>query len=205
MAMCGRYAFYDPKEIFEIRMILEEIAEVFDAATVSRIKQGDVFPSETCAVLAQSENGFRPYPMEWGYTIKGSSRRVINARSETVGEKPMFSGSLSVLKCAVPCTGFYEWQKHETKSTKYLITLKETPFFYLGGLYNRFRISENTFAARFVILTTPANSQMQSIHPRMPLMIHPEEKEKWLTRKDNIPALIEALKSIPKPLILKAE
>ncbi|MEX1308477.1 MAG: SOS response-associated peptidase [Eubacteriales bacterium] len=203
--MCGRYAFYDPKEIFEIRMILEEIADVFDAKTAERVKQGEVFPSETAAVLAQSESGFRPYPMEWGYAMKNASRRIINARTETISQKPMFAGSLAGLKCAVPCTGFFEWQKEDGKSTKYLITLKDTPFFYLGGLYHRVRLSQNQWTTQFVILTTPADNQMAAIHNRMPLLIHPESKEKWLTQKNDIPSLIEEIKKTPRHLILKAQ
>lgn len=203
--MCGRYAFYDPREIFEIRMILEEIAEIFDAQTAARIKQGDVFPSETAAVLAQTPKGFRPYPMEWGYPMKGANRRVINARTETAGEKPMFAGSLLGQKCAVPCTGFYEWQKADGKNTKYLITLKGTPFFYLGGLYNRFAAGEKAFANRFVILTTPADRQMRAIHSRMPLLIPPDQKELWLTQRQDIPALIERLEKAPRGLALTAQ
>ncbi len=202
--MCGRYAFYDPKEIFEIRMLLDEIAEVFDAKITDRIKQGDVFPSETAAVLAQSPSGYKPYPMEWGYLIKGSSRRVINARAESAAEKPMFAGSLAAQKCAVPCTGFYEWQKRDGKSYKYLITLKNAPFFYLGGLYNRFRVDGDTLAARFVILTVPAAPAMQDIHSRMPLMIPPEEKERWLTQKEAIPSLMQAFQHTSQSLELKA-
>ena len=200
--MCGRYAFYDPKEIFEIRMILEEIADIFDNSTVRRIKQGDVFPSETAAVLAQSPKGFRPYPMEWGYPIAGTSRRIINARAETLGEKPMFAGSMAGQKCAVPCTGFFEWKKEGAKSMKYLITLKDTPFFYLGGLYNRFSLREKAFCDRFVILTCEADSQMQPIHNRMPLMILPEQKDEWLSQRQDIPSLIERFEKSPKTLVL---
>ena len=191
--MCGRYAFYDPKEIFEIRMILEDIASVFDAATVNSIKQGDVYPSETAAVLAQSASGFRPYPMEWGYFISGSSRRIINA-----------PGSLAAQKCAIPCTGFYEWQKQGSKTIKHLVTLKDAPFFYLGGLYNQFSLPGGRRAARFVIITTPANAEMQTIHPRMPLMMLPETKEIWLTQKNDVPALLTELMGTKKALTITA-
>jgi len=202
--MCGRYAFYDPKEIFEIRMILEDIASVFDTATVDSIKQGDIYPSETAAVLAQSANGFRPYPMEWGYMMGNSSRRIINARAESLAEKPLFAGSLAVQKCAIPCTGFYEWQKLGTKSIKHLVSLKDTPFFYLAGLYNQFSQADGQRAVRFVIITTPANEEMQTIHPRMPLMILPEAKEAWLTQKNNVPALITEMMGTKKALEITA-
>jgi len=202
--MCGRYAFYDPKEIFEIRMILEDIAAVFGSDTVNRIKQGDVYPSETAAVLAQSASGFRPYPMEWGYMMRGSSRRIINARAETLTEKPMFAGSLSAQKCAIPCTGFYEWQKIGTQSIKHLVRLKDVSFFYLGGLYNQFSLPGGKHAVRFVIITTPANAEMQAIHPRMPLMIPPDAKETWLTQKHDLPALLAEMMGTKKALEITA-
>ena len=202
--MCGRYAFYDPKEIFEIRMLLEEISSIFDEKTVLSIKQGEVFPSETAAVLAQSPTGFRAYPMQWGYTVKNTAKRIINARAETIAEKPMFAGSLRSLKCAVPCTGFFEWQKTENRSVKHLVTLKDMPFFYLGGLYNQFRQADGSRATRFVIITTPADSQMRHIHSRMPLMILPEQKEDWLTQKEEVPAYIDAILRTKKALAFTA-
>jgi putative SOS response-associated peptidase YedK len=182
--MCGRYAFDDIKEIFEARMILEEIADVFGQEMVLSIKKGDVFPTDTAAVVAQNEAGYQPMAMEWGYKMWNSSRRIINARKETLMEKPMFRNSVISKKCLIPCTGFYEWQKIDSGKQKYKISPENETFFYLAGLYNTFE-EDSIQINRFVIITCPANRYMRKIHPRMPLIVPKSQKEAWFIESEN--------------------
>ena len=174
--MCGRYAFDDSKEIFEARKIIEELAD--NIGEKPRVKTGDIYPSETAAVLAQTQDGYCAAAMAWGYPMHGSSRQIINARCETVCEKPLFAGSLQNRRCLVPCTGFYEWKTIENRKQKYLIRPYGTTFFYLAGLYRLYHKNGGK-TARFVILTAPASSQMQDIHSRMPLIIPKESADAW--------------------------
>jgi len=197
--MCGRYAFDDPKEIFEIRMILEEISNVFGESAALSIKQGEVFPTDTVALVAQRKEGYQSMPMEWGYKMRDSSRRIINARSETILEKPMFRRSVFEKKCLIPCTGFYEWQKNDSGKTKYLILSSKAKFFYLAGIYNTYK-ENNSFFNRFVIITASANELMKKIHPRMPLIIPANLKEKWLLGEGDYTNLIDEIYRTPPPL-----
>ena len=190
--MCGRYAFDDPKEIFEFRMILEDIADIFGTQATSSLKIGEIFPTETVAVVAQNDNQNQPQPMTWGYPLSGLSRPLINARQETLTEKPMFRGSLKHQKVLIPCTGFFEWKNENKQKIKHKIQLKSSDYFYLGGLYKTFLIN-NQPTSRFVIITMPANSHMQTIHQRMPLMIHPHDKTSWLVKSSEmLPKLLTA-------------
>ncbi len=200
--MCGRYAFDDPKEIFEVRMLLEEIAEIFGEQAASSVKTGEVFPADTAAVLAQNGESARAEPMAWGYPLPGTSRPVINARSETLMEKPMFRGSVMSKKLLIPCTGFYEWQTSGKQKIKYHIRLQDSDFFYLAGLYRAYQFRDLVYN-RFVIITSPSAGAMQDIHHRMPLIISKDQKAVWLNAKDNITGIIRTFNDAPAALDIK--
>lgn len=174
--MCGRYAFDDIEEIYEVRAFLEDVASNVGSEKASAIKTGEVFPSETAAVLAE---GFGPAAFVWGYPLHGTKRIIINARSETIFEKPMFRKSVVDKKCLIPCTGFFEWKKQDTGKQKYKIKPKGENFFYLAGLYNTY-YNNGSPEQRFVIITAPANESMIEIHDRMPLIVTKQNADNWI-------------------------
>ena len=174
--MCGRYAFDDIEEIYEVRGFLEEAAANIGSEKATAIKTGEVFPSETAAVLAQNLGASA---MNWGYPLHGTKRIIINARSESIFDKPMFRKSIANKKCLIPCTGFFEWQKQEGGKQKYKISLPGEKFFFLAGLFNTFGYGEEA-QDRFVIITAPANDAMKDIHHRMPLIVPKNEADEWL-------------------------
>ena len=114
--MCGRYAFDDIEEIFEVRTILEEAAASLGSDKASKIKTGEVFPSETAAVIAQGRGAAA---MAWGYPLHSTSRIIINARSETIFEKPMFKKSIAAKKTDVlfHAPGFLNGANRRVQST----------------------------------------------------------------------------------------
>jgi putative SOS response-associated peptidase YedK len=116
--MCGRYAFTDIEDVYEARRILEEVAQRLGDEVVASVKTGEVCPTDNAVVVAQRPGGSRAEVMRWGYPIGGGL--VINARSETLDEKPAFRRSLGVARCLVPCTGFFEWKAEgkDRKSTR---------------------------------------------------------------------------------------
>ena len=176
--MCGRYAFDDFEEIYEARKILEDISEKLGEDAASGVKTGEIFPSENAAVVAQTKTGRRAYPMPWGYPF--GKRLIINARSETMLEKPMFQKSVLHQKCLVPCTGFYEWSVRGGKKQKFLIRPEGERFFYLAGLYRPFYENKKQ-KYPFVVITAPASDYMKDIHQRMPLMVPVGCKDAWLS------------------------
>ena len=175
--MCGRYAFSDFDDIYEARRILEEVARRLGDETAAAVKTGEVFPTERAAVVAQRPGGAHADVMQWGYPLNG--KLLINARSETIAEKPLFRRSLSGGRCLIPCTGFFEWKAEGKRKQKFLIQPEGERFFYLAGLFSRF-IEDGRASDRFVIVTAPANEAMQEIHPRMPLIVPAGGAGLWL-------------------------
>lgn len=175
--MCGRYAFSDIDDIYEARRILEEVAQRLGDEDAASVKTGEVFPTERAAVIAQRPNGTCATVMQWGYPLNG--KLLINARSETLMEKPLFRKSLSGGRCLVPCTGFFEWKGEGRQKQKFLIRPEGVRFFYLAGLFSRFVVDGHT-SDRFVIVTAPASEAMREIHPRMPLIVPESDTALWL-------------------------
>lgn len=191
--MCGRYAFDDIKEIYEARKILADISANLGEKAAASVKTGEIFPTETAAVIAQNAKGYSADVMAWGYPMSGSKRSIINARSETLTQKPFFAKSLAGKKCLIPCTGFFEWKSLEKGKQKYLIRPKSQRFFYLAGLYNTFLNPEENAQNRFVIITAPANDAMRDIHSRMPLIVPKKGVETWFEKNSDYNARVSKI------------
>lgn len=166
--MCGRYQL-DPSESAEIEAIVRQVQD--------RVKTGEIFPTNAVPVLMEAADELAPRPMVWGFPRFGAkSGSIINARSETAGERPMFRKSLAERRCVVPTTGFFEWGAGESrKKQKYRFNLTGDRALYLAGLWNEFAGEE-----RCVILTTEANASMEGIHDRMPVILGRGELEAWV-------------------------
>jgi putative SOS response-associated peptidase YedK len=188
--MCGRYqAAWDIE-----RPELEKIGEIIrNKYPEEQLKYGEIYPSDRMPVLIAGSNqqsrpvlasGEASSPdkaevclMRWGFKLSGKT--IINARSETAAEKPMFKKSLVLRRCVVISTGFYEWSHNaedKKDKRKFLFRLPDTPVLYLAGFYE-FRDGEE----RYIIMTTGANSSVSDIHDRMPVIIARKEIVPWLT------------------------
>lgn len=188
--MCGRYAFFDEQEVYEARKILEDIAANF-GKEAEHIKTGEIFPTEKAATLCQSAGEPQARPLGWGFLLQ-DKKPVINARIESIFDKPFFSRSLADKKCLIPANAFYEWQKQEKGKLKRTIGVQGQPFFYMCGLYAPFYVNGQK-QDRFVIITQPANEQMQPVHERMPLILPMDMKDAWLHETKQIKLLAESI------------
>lgn len=185
IAMCGRYQL-DPGDSDEILQIIRQVQD--------RVKTGEIYPTNLVPVLAEFGGELAPRPMVWGYPrFHGKSGSIINARSETAGDRPMFRKSLYERRCVFPTTGFFEWGTTDGgKKQKYRFNLPGTKALYLAGLWNEFAGEE-----KCVILTTAANASMSSIHDRMPVVLRREEVDRWVQDTD---AALNRLKETPPAL-----
>ena len=123
--------------------------------------------------------------MRWGFVPHWSKDqnlgyRLINARAETVSKKRTFRASLNDRRCIIPADGFYEWQHLPGGKQPYLIRLTGVSPFGFAGLWDRWAEPNGTTHRTFTILTTSANSLIQSIHPRMPVILDRSQREEWL-------------------------
>ena len=163
--VCGRYCLYDDGN--------EELRAILDR-TEGDYKIGEVFPTDKAPVLIQQDGSIHPQAVVWGFPAFRGKGVLINARAETVLEKPMFRNSIQTKRCVIPSSGFFEWS-HDKQKTKYQFNLPGTEVLYMAGLYQDFEDSR-----RFVILTEPANESMIEVHTRMPLVLSKDSIPSWL-------------------------
>jgi len=122
--------------------------------------------------------------MRWGLIPKWAKDekigyKLINARSETVFEKPMWKGIVKQHRCLVPANGFYEWQKREAGKQPFYIHFPDERIFSFAGLWETW-LHEGKEWQSYSILTTSPNQEMEPIHDRMPVILHPDDEAQWL-------------------------
>ena len=108
--------------------------------------------------------------------------KLINARAETILEKPSFKQSFKRRRCLVPADSFYEWKASETgkKKTPFRIFLKNQPIFSMAGLWDLWKSPAGEIVHSFTIITTTPNEMMIEIHDRMPVILAKEMEKFWL-------------------------
>jgi len=166
--MCGRY-YVDDETSREIRRILEYLDEKFQKKIV---KTGEIFPTNTVPILSSFNEKITPAISTWGFPGFNNKGVLINARAETVMEKKTFKDSVLNRRCVIPANGFYEW---DSSKKKYYFHSNKSEILYMAGIYTSYMNEP-----RFVILTTNANSSMEAIHNRMPLILEPDEIDDWI-------------------------
>ena len=162
--MCSRY-YIDPDMMDEISKVVQN--------TNGRIRltQGDIRPTDAAPVIGQSGHGLELDMCRWGYPMSKGKNLVINARSETVLDKPSFQNGILYHRLLIPASGFYEWNSLKEKST---FTRSDSSVLYMAGFCDWFENERS-----FVILTTTANDSMKKIHDRMPLILEREQISDW--------------------------
>lgn len=120
--------------------------------------------------------------------------RLINARAETLKEKPSFRGAYRYRRCLIPADGFYEWQgpKSRRKQPWYIHRRDHQPF-ALGGLWETWQAADGSTVRTCTIITTQAAPDLQAIHGRMPLILPRETWDLWLTPDDRATARLDTL------------
>lgn len=137
----------------------------------------DVRPSEAALVLLgsresqENQEKLAAEKMRWGFLKQQEKGIFINARAETVLERPTFRDSARYRRCIIPAAGFYEWDRQKEIAS---FSCPDSHILYMAGIYQRFE-AEN----RFVILTTDANESVSPVHDRMPLILEESELARW--------------------------
>ena len=179
--MCGRFYIPQDDENEAILSILREASRRKEILTGDgQIARGEIAPSETVAALAAGKNGAAgAYPMRWGFTRYDGKGFIINTRSETALEKPMFRQSMLERRCLIPAMCYFEWEKHGKEKTRYAIRPRKDGVMFLAGIY---RYEEGEKLPALSILTrTPAETIM-FIHDRMPVIFPEGKRDIWLDR-----------------------
>lgn len=191
--MCGRFYIAKEDPSAELARIIAEL-KAKDAPEGLKTS-GDIFPTDTVPVLSRSRKGnVMPFAMGWGYRL--GTRQIINARSETAQEKPLFRDGMVQRRCIIPASGYYEWEHKGGKRIPYAIRPEEEPTLYLTGIY-RLEPTEAGLHPVFTILTQQAAPGIAFIHPRMPVILPKEAAKGWLepanAAKDILPYALTAM------------
>lgn len=194
--MCGRYS---------LTTAPEALRRLFDFVAGSNLEpRYNIAPTQPAPVVRMmAEGAARELAMpRWGLIpswAKDASigNRTINARSETVAEKPSFRSAFRQRRCLVPADGFYEWRREGGIKQPYRIGMKDGGAFAFAGLWERWLGADDGEAVdSFTILTTEANRKLRPIHPRMPVILAPESYETWL---DTSPETVERALAVLRP------
>lgn len=180
--MCGRYHI-DNEVVREIEKILEQRngeGKREDLCWESFCPK-EIYPTDKAPVLLGDGKKLCLQFLRWGFPIKigsqnkGNRQVIFHARSETALEKPMFRESIFHNPVVIPARWFYEWNRNKEKSTFYR---KEQAALFMAGCARLFGEE-----MRFVILTTNANSSIEVVHHRMPLILNKKEIFSWILDK----------------------
>ena len=177
--MCGRYFIDMDPDDDRLEEILQDLNR--RGLTAPLKTGGEVFPTDVVPVVARSrERGSdrpgraRSFAMRWGYTL-GSGRPVINARSETASQRPLFSEGMRSRRLLIPASGYYEWQRQNGQKRKFAIRRTDASALFMAGIY-RFEAGVPVFT----ILTRESAEAVSFIHDRMPVILPREAAADWL-------------------------
>lgn len=191
--MCGRYQF-STGEYKEFQQIVRD-AQRRSSGQHNELNfpmAGDIAPTDEAPVLVASGSKVVAEFQRWGIP-DWRGGLMINARAETVCEKPMFRRSIAAQRCVVPATGYYEWDKEKHK---YFFQIPGKPL-YLAGIF------DNVEGVNcFVVLTTKPNTTVHDIHDRMPLLLSSEQIRPWLTSAQDA---LQLLTIVPPALVKTCE
>jgi putative SOS response-associated peptidase YedK len=195
--MCGRFAFYSPREA---------ITELFNVEFPLELEpRFNISPTQYVVALRQQENEaqgvtIEPALLRWGLIPSWAKdprvgNRMINARAETVDTKPSFRAAFKRRRCIVLADGFFEWRRTDDGKTPYYISMKNRQPFAMAALWEHWRGGDSVIES-CAIITTVANRMMTKLHDRMPVVLSTENTRQWI---DTANSSREALLSLLVP------
>ena len=178
--MCGRYSLTSPVEAMAGLFLFDERPNLGVRFNIA--------PTQDVPVIQAGRGGNRELVMmRWGLVPSwakeiGSSAPLINARSETVTEKPSFRSAYAKRRCLIPADGFYEWKKGKGKEPKqpFRIAFPDDATFAFAGIWERWQDAQGNFVKSCAIMTMKSSDQIADIHHRMPVILKPTNEASWI-------------------------
>jgi len=188
--MCARF-----ERLFDSEELEKRYRAAADRYSFGRREQ--VYPTDETPIVRMEDGAVHIHGMKWGFNPEYLKKPVINARCETLAEKPMFRKALVSKRCIVPASAFYEWEAVASGKVRRKIGSPSEKIISLAALYESFKQPDGVLQERFVIVTTDASEYVSSIHERMPLILAKEQEHDWLSpvsRLDDIFRLLSPYK-----------
>jgi putative SOS response-associated peptidase YedK len=180
--MCGRYELHSQPAAIALAFGLAHPPDVHARYNIAPM-------TDVPIVRINAERQRELVRMRWGLVPRWArdpsiGAKMINARGETIAEKPSFKMAFRRHRCLLPADGFYEWQtiagaEHPRKQPLH-IGMKDGSLFAMAGLYERWRSDSGDLVDSCTIVTTEANELLRPVHDRMPMIVAPEHYERWL-------------------------
>lgn len=192
--MCGR---------FSLTQLIEAIADSFHVTSVPELSpRYNISPTQQVATVWQNyQDSDRELKLlYWGLIPSWAKEpkigaKLINARAETVEEKPSFRSAFKKRRCLILADGFYEWQQQNGKKQPYYFRVEDGKPFAFAGLWEHWESPEGEEINSCTIITTEANDILRPIHDRMPVILDPKDYDQWLDTKQKP----ESLKALLQP------
>lgn len=177
--MCGRYS---------LRSSIEEIAAALGVKNVAVEElppRFNIAPTQAVAVVRERGGERELQMLKWGLVPSWAKdvsigSRLINARAETVTEKPSFRDAFKHRRLLIPSDGFYEWRREGARKQPFYFRMKDERPFAFAGLWERWQGEAGETLETCTILTTEANDILRPVHDRMPVIIAPGDYQLWL-------------------------
>jgi putative SOS response-associated peptidase YedK len=187
--MCGRYSL----------ICIDDLGNrfrIFDPMMGARSKFNISPGNEMPVVVRSGEN--RLAIMRWGLIPRRTkdiraAMPLVNARAETLDEKPAFRSLLKTHRCLVPASGFFEWKKEGKRKNPYYIRLTDEPLFSFAGLCDQWQNPAGVTVSTYAIVTCRANVLVAPLHDRMPVILNRENEDCWLNPGPVTPASLSAI------------
>ena len=177
--MCGRYTLTakptDIERMFDLGPPTPNLPPRYNIAPTQEARILRLTGGER--ELASSRWGLVP---AWAKGLDFTDRPLINARAETVAEKPSFRAAFKSRRCLVPADGFYEWKREGATKQPYRICRKDEGLFAFAGIWERWEGGASGAVESFAIITTAANETLSAIHHRMPVIVEEDRHADWL-------------------------
>jgi len=176
--MCGRYSQTSPVEGLRALFGFDELPNLGARYNIA--------PTQDVPIIRRDESGAREFAsIRWGLVPAwakeiGGSAPLINARAETIAEKPSFRDAFQRKRCLVPSDGFYEWKTENGEKQAYRIALPDNEPFVFAGIWEQWRSAQGEMLESCAIVTTDSSAQITEIHHRMPVILSPATYEEWL-------------------------
>lgn len=186
------------------------LATLFELEHVPNLEpRYNIAPTQPVAVVRLDREGRRREftLMRWGLIPSwakdiGIGNRLINARAETLTEKPAFRTAFRRRRCLIPADGFYEWQKQATRKQPYFIGLPDRRPFAFAGLWEHWEGADGSVLDSCTIITTAANERVRVLHDRMPVILERADFADWLNPSTTLDRLLHLLRPYPFEMLL---
>ena len=189
--MCGRFTLTADQDSFEDRFS-------FTGFDLGWVPSYNIAPTQEVLTVTNNGTENRAELMRWGLVPSWAKdpkigNRMINARAETLAEKPSFRTAFRRRRCLIVADGFYEWKREGKKKMPMLITAGSDRLFAFAGLWETWKQPDDSWLLTCAIITTSANEFMTSIHDRMPVILPRESEALWLDPDEQDSAMLSEL------------